>query len=349
MSQVERYTLRRPDHGIYERDVIEALLQSALIGRVAVIADGEPYVVPMNFVYQNSKIWIHGASEGRLISAVKSNPRVCFEIDEYVATLPHPVLCEFDTAYASVVCVGTARVLDSVEERTAALKLITRKYAPEEQVDALRESTVEKFRGAFESHTAVIEIAVDAMTGKRQNFNVQDFSPKESKTLERLDLSSVGNIDEIYHHYDCVVAPNRPLELPGAVLKWYEVRPPQLIIPLSLIRETRQFLEREASAGRLDLGNGLGFVLLHYTEKFIYLVVCPWKDANEIWETQYIRENRQSAEFRKINLGVDGPTLCLWELAPVWHEREAWAQYLRSQRDEAAKRTYLSDQCSGLK
>jgi hypothetical protein len=186
MSQVERYTLRRPDHGIYERDVIEALLQSALIGRVAVIADDEPYVVPMNFVYQNSKIWIHGASEGRLISAVKAHPRVCFEIDEYVANLPHPVLCEFDTAYASVVCFGTARVLDSVEERTAALKLVTRKYAPEEQVDALRESTVEKFRGAFESHTAVIEIAVDVMTGKRQNFNVQDFSPKESKTRSKL-------------------------------------------------------------------------------------------------------------------------------------------------------------------
>ncbi len=349
MTQAERYTLRRPDHAIHQREIMESLLNSALIGRLAVIADGEPYVVPMNFAYHNSKIYIHGASEGRLNTAIRENPRVCFEIDEYLATLPDPVLCEFDTAYASVVCFGDARVLESLEERTEALKLITRRYAPQDQAEALRESTVEKFRGALNAHTQVYEIAVDAMTGKTQKFNIQDFKPEESKFFEQLDLDELGNISGSYHHYDCVIAPNRPALLPGAILKWYEVRPPNLVIPYPLIREARQFIEREAHAGRLDLGIGLGFVLLHYTEKLVYLLICPWKDTNEIWEIQYIKENREGTEFERINLGLDGPAFCVWEMTPIWHEREAWVRFLRSKRDNSAKRAYLEDQFSGLK
>ena len=172
MTETNLYELRRGDHSFQETEAIEALLHSALVGRVGVISHGEPYVVPMNFVYENEKIFIHGASEGRLIEAIKANPRVCFEIDEYVATLPDPVLCEFDTAYASVVCYGQARVLDDITSRTEGLKRIARKYAPREHADALREETVEAFRGVENSHTAIIEIAVEQMTGKKQDFNV---------------------------------------------------------------------------------------------------------------------------------------------------------------------------------
>lgn len=39
--------------------------------------------------------------------------------------------------------------------------------------------------------------------------------------------------------------------------------------------------------------------------------------------------------------------ICVWELGAVLHEHQAWTRYLRSSRDEKAKRAYLNDQFTG--
>ena len=343
------HQLRRDDHGIEDRATIEALLESALVGRVGVVANDEPYVVPMNFAYADSKIYIHGANSGRLIEAVQSNPQVCFEIDEYVATLPHPVLCDFDTAYASVICYGTARVLEELSDRTSCLKLIARKYAPQEHADALRESTVEGFRGTFESKTAVIEISVDSMTAKKQDFIIQDFSHEENFVVDSEDLGPLGNVPAEYKHYQSATSYHKPLILHGAILKWYDIRKPELIIPMPFIKEARAFIESQAKSGEFELGYGLGFCMLHYTAQMAYLSVCVWKNNQELWEALYTRDVGDAAsDFRRIQLGIDGPTYCAWDLVIVEHERAAWVEYLNSGRDELAKRAYLVDQYSGL-
>ena len=41
-------------------------------------------------------------------------------------------------------------------------------------------------------------------------------------------------------------------------------------------------------------------------------------------------------------------TFCVWELAPVWHERHAWTRFLASHRNEEAKLAYINDRFSGL-
>lgn len=348
MTQLDHHKLRREDHGIEEFEVMEALLHSARVGRIGVIAQGEPYVIPMNFAYEASKIYIHGANQGRLIEAIQANPRICFEIDQYIATIPDPVLCEFDTAYASVICYGTARVIDDLKERTAALKVIARKYAPENQAESLQEVTVSQFAGAFESRTAVVEISVESMTGKKQDFVVQDINPKENEKLQRMDLSEYGNVPVEYQHHERVVAPGRPLELESGILKWYEIRRPENVIPLEYIREVRNFLRDESKAGKFDLPYRLGFVLLHYSVTESYLIVCYWDGYQELWQRNYIKRHDER-EFRSRTPAIDSPTFCVWELTPVWHEREAWVTFLNSDRSEDAKIRYLEDQFSGLK
>ena len=41
-------------------------------------------------------------------------------------------------------------------------------------------------------------------------------------------------------------------------------------------------------------------------------------------------------------------TICVWELGPIWHERNAWVRFLSSKRDEEAKLAYLNDRFSGM-
>ena len=53
--------------------------------------DGTPYVLPMNFGYKDGVIYLHSAQDGRSISILERNPKVCitFSID-HALVFQHP-------------------------------------------------------------------------------------------------------------------------------------------------------------------------------------------------------------------------------------------------------------------
>jgi hypothetical protein len=94
----------------------------------------------------------------------------------------------------------------------------------------------------------------------------------------------------------------------------------------------------------------LGFVELHLCGSVAFLLVFTWNNDNEMWLTVYIKDLVNDGAFQLFDVrdGYHRTICCVWELAPVWHERQAWARYLRSARDEEAKRAYLADRFTGL-
>ena len=63
-----------------KREII-TLLESQFIGRIGCHVNGETYIVPVNYVYQNNAIYAQ-AGEGKKIEMLRANPRVCFQVDE---------------------------------------------------------------------------------------------------------------------------------------------------------------------------------------------------------------------------------------------------------------------------
>ena len=57
------------------------LLKSAKVGRLGCVDDGEPYVVPINYVFENGVIYSHSLP-GRKIEALRAHPRACLQVDE---------------------------------------------------------------------------------------------------------------------------------------------------------------------------------------------------------------------------------------------------------------------------
>ncbi|MDQ6694423.1 MAG: pyridoxamine 5'-phosphate oxidase family protein [Chloroflexota bacterium] len=356
-SENEKYTIRKTSRLMSEEVELVSLLKSARVGRIAVIADGEPYVVPMNYAYIPgdpaanipARILVHGADRGRFLIAIGANPRVCFEVDEHITTLPDPVLCEYDTAYISVLCFGHARLLQPVKERTEAMRAISLKYAPPEEVARLRESTVEKYRSSLGAQTGVVEIIVERMTGKRQSLPTH--APPEQESPDgkpEAALASIGNVPPEYEHHDRIVTPGKELLLPAMRLKWYDVRRPQAVVPRRLVQQARRTITRDVQAGAIRADYGLGTVILHLCDTVAFLIAGTWANCNELRFTVYRHNLAAGGEFRRTEPQVDGQALCVWELAPVWHEREAWRRYLYSPRDDRAKKAYLSDQLSGI-
>lgn len=59
---------------------VEELLKSAAIGRIGCHSEDVTYIVPVNYVYENSVIYAHSAG-GMKINMMRQNPNVCFQAD----------------------------------------------------------------------------------------------------------------------------------------------------------------------------------------------------------------------------------------------------------------------------
>lgn len=167
-------------------------------------------------------------------------------------------------------------------------------------------------------------------------------------TTHRTDLSALGNVPADYQHLVKIAVPGEDLALPEAYLKWYDVRLPDVEMPAELRAEARQFLHSERTSGRLDIAGDLGFVIFHRCgQSFYFLIVCTWRNQNELWETLYAQDVSVGGGFALVPQGTHLEVICVWELGAVVHERQAWTSYLRSARDELAKLAYLDDRFSG--
>jgi hypothetical protein len=147
-----------------------------------------------------------------------------------------------------------------------------------------------------------------------------------------------------YVHRVKVARPEPGLKLGDTALKWYDVAPDDAPVPLALRALARRCLRDAAKAGELGLLGDAGFVVLHRCgESFYFLIVCTWRNDNELWQTVWAKDGDADVFFRPwVVEGPHRPTFCVWELGAVCHEREAWSEYLRSPRGDADLKAYLA-------
>jgi hypothetical protein len=153
-----------------------------------------------------------------------------------------------------------------------------------------------------------------------------------------------------YRHGEKVACAEPSLALGDTILKWYDVAPDDAPVPLAIRAVARRSLRDARRTGELGTLGELGFVILHRCgEDFYFLLVCTWRNENELWETVWAKNGDRDVLFRPWPAeGAHRPTFCVWELGAVGHEREAWTRYLLSPRDEAARHAYLRDCYTGV-
>jgi hypothetical protein len=150
-------------------------------------------------------------------------------------------------------------------------------------------------------------------------------------------------VSHSYEHVAKSARAGQSAALGNALLKWYEIAPEDEPVPPSVSDLARLGLADAARLGELRLVGELGFVILHRCgEDFYFLLVCTWRNENELWETVWAKDGDDDPAFRPWPAeGTHRPTFCVWELGVVWHEQGAWSRYLRSRRDEGALLAYL--------
>ena len=95
-----------------DKELIEETIKKCDICYVGLAdTDGTPYVLPMNFGYRDGVIYLHSAQEGRSISILERNPRVCITFStDHDLVFQHPeVACSYRMRSKSVICWGKVR------------------------------------------------------------------------------------------------------------------------------------------------------------------------------------------------------------------------------------------------
>ncbi len=95
---------------------VDHLLKNSRICRMAFNDDPYPYIIPLDYVYVNGKMYFHFADYGKKMDLFKKDPHVSVEVDRYNKDI---------TDYESVTLMGTlVKVSDREEKKTASDALL---------------------------------------------------------------------------------------------------------------------------------------------------------------------------------------------------------------------------------
>lgn len=132
-------------------------MKKGLIGVLAVSGDNEyPYAVPLNYVYENGKIYFHGARSGHKLDSIRRQSKVSFCVIDEDQIVPDI----FATDFRSVIAFGKAKEVEDYVEKTHATRLLNNKYAP-----GFFEAREKKLQMEW-NILCVIRIEVEYLTGK---------------------------------------------------------------------------------------------------------------------------------------------------------------------------------------
>lgn len=148
-------TVRRQDRGISLQQA-EELLDRGEYGVLSTVGpDGQPYGVPLNYVYREGALYFHCALAGHKLDNLRHNARVSFCVVGATRVLPE----QFATAYESAVVFGTAAEIGGPEREQALVWLLEKYCAP--YLDEGRQ-----YMAAKDRLTCVVKIVVSHVSGK---------------------------------------------------------------------------------------------------------------------------------------------------------------------------------------
>lgn len=154
--------MRRTDKEIADRSEIDSIIRGCQVCHLALARRDEPYVIPVSFGYDGAAIYFHTAREGTKIDFIRSNPRVCFQLEQNVNLVADESdACRFTFSFESVIGYGDAVELLDPEEKANGLNQIMLHYTDREW----------SFDDSILANTRVWRIAVGTVTGKRSRQN----------------------------------------------------------------------------------------------------------------------------------------------------------------------------------
>jgi len=149
--------MRRTKQILSPNECVE-ILERGTSGILSVFGDDNyPYAIPLNYTYNEGRLFFHSAKSGHKVDAVLNHPKVSFCVIAQDLIIPE----EYTSYFRSVIAFGKARILDDAVEIRTALELLAMKYSfsqPREDHDREIEKDFKK--------VCIIEVLIEHLSGK---------------------------------------------------------------------------------------------------------------------------------------------------------------------------------------
>ncbi|MFA6849754.1 MAG: pyridoxamine 5'-phosphate oxidase family protein [Selenomonadaceae bacterium] len=176
-------TIRYQQRVCQDEEKIQHFLTKMRVGTLAMISNGRPYAVPLNYVWNGTALYFHGLASGKKTEALQENPWCCFTVFREYGTVMDDMPCAADTSYLSIVLFGQTMLVEDNEEKTMILQKIVDKYMPEYYKKPLTEKLVKNYRSSHDQRgVQVYKIVPESMTAKENKAAAEELFPAGTNT-----------------------------------------------------------------------------------------------------------------------------------------------------------------------
>jgi nitroimidazol reductase NimA-like FMN-containing flavoprotein (pyridoxamine 5'-phosphate oxidase superfamily) len=155
---------RKPDRGTYDRELIYRILDEAFVCHVAFIADGQPFVVPTNYVRVGDKLFLHGSIASRLMKTLSSGALFCLSVTLLDGIVCSPTATGHSVNYRSVIVMGKAEIVEGEAAKLAAMRDFV-EYVIRGRWATVRAPSEQELKGTMVLAVPLVEASAKVRTG----------------------------------------------------------------------------------------------------------------------------------------------------------------------------------------
>jgi nitroimidazol reductase NimA-like FMN-containing flavoprotein (pyridoxamine 5'-phosphate oxidase superfamily) len=151
---------RHPERGDYDRDVIDAILDEALICHLGFLVDGQPFVIPTIHARDGDILYIHGSPGSRMLRTAKAGVDICVTATLLDGLVLARSVYNHSLNYRSVVVLGRAYEVTELDEKLRAMQCVVEHVVPGRWNDA-RQPNEGEIKG-----TTILALPLDEASAK---------------------------------------------------------------------------------------------------------------------------------------------------------------------------------------
>ena len=149
LAVTQRSLLRRKrERGSYDRRVVNAILDEALVAHVAYLEDSTPHVLPMAYGRVGDVLYLHGAVGNQTLRSLAAGGPACVTVTLVDGLVLSRAAIHHSMNYRTVVLFGTGRAVEDDAEKLVALRSVVDHMAPG-RMDDTRAPTADELRSTL--------------------------------------------------------------------------------------------------------------------------------------------------------------------------------------------------------
>ena len=152
--------MRKSRQEITDREILEEILKSQVVCRLAMVDGTRPYIIPVNYGYREGCLYIHSAPEGTKMDLLRQNPEICFEVEDSAEITKGDRACDWSTRYRSVIGYGSVEILFDLASKQHGLEILMAQHG----APGLKEFEPKNMKAMV-----ILKLTIRTMTGKQSS------------------------------------------------------------------------------------------------------------------------------------------------------------------------------------